>query len=159
MFQPYGILAWVVAFGLTVTLSGCGSPAPQEKPTTPAEGQPQEGQPAERGEHMNHEGHEHDADHEGHGSHGDHAALERNSDAVSPEAVTGLAALSDADRAAVEKQQACPPVSGLVLGTMGKPYKVTAKGETVFLCCPGCEDKIIKDPDTHLAKLKASQLL
>jgi len=155
MFQPYGILAWMVAFGLAVTLSGCGSPtsAEKQKPTAPAESKPQEGKPAGQGEHTGHEGHEHDAHHEGHNGHDDQAAPDRKTDAAPADAAKGLAELSDADRAAAEKQRVCP-VSGLVLGTMGKPYKVTVKGKAVFLCCPGCEEKIMKDPDTYLAKLK-----
>jgi YHS domain-containing protein len=64
-----------------------------------------------------------------------------------------LAALSEADRAAAEKQQVCP-VTGKPLGAMGKPYKVEVKGQTVFLCCDGCEDELKKDPDKYLAKLK-----
>ena len=65
----------------------------------------------------------------------------------------GLAELSPEDRAAAEKQKICP-VSGEPLGSMGKPVKVTVKGQTVFLCCAGCEDAIKKDPDKYLAKLK-----
>ncbi len=37
-----------------------------------------------------------------------------------------------------------------------KPVKITVKGQTVFLCCAGCEESIKKDPDKYLAKLKAS---
>ena len=64
-----------------------------------------------------------------------------------------LAALPEADRAAAEKQQVCP-VTGKPLGTMGKPYKVEVKGQTVFLCCDGCEEELKTDPDKYLAKLK-----
>ena len=66
---------------------------------------------------------------------------------------TGLAQLSDADRAIAEKQEVCP-VSGERLGAMGKPVKITVKGRTVFLCCSGCEPAIKKDPDKYLKKLK-----
>jgi hypothetical protein len=68
----------------------------------------------------------------------------------------GLAELGPEDRAAAEKQRICP-VSGGLLGSMGKPYKITVKGETVFLCCSGCEEEIQKDPDKYLAKLKTSE--
>ena len=64
-----------------------------------------------------------------------------------------FAALSEADRAAAEKQHVCP-VTDKPLGTMGKPYKVQVKGQTVFLCCDGCEEELQKDPDKYLAKLK-----
>ncbi len=37
---------------------------------------------------------------------------------------------------------------------MGTPVKITVKGQTVFLCCPGCEATIKKNPDKYLAKLK-----
>ena len=65
----------------------------------------------------------------------------------------GLKDLSPEDLAAVQKQKVCP-VTGEELGSMGKPYKVTIKGQTVFLCCSGCEDDLKKDPDKYLAKLK-----
>ncbi|OHB86007.1 MAG: hypothetical protein A2V98_26565 [Planctomycetes bacterium RBG_16_64_12] len=156
MFQSYGILAWIAAFGLAVTLSGCGSPAPQEEQTaTPsAESQPQE-KPAGQGEHTGHEGQEHEA-HQGEHGHDDQAAPDDQTNAAPADASKGLAELSDADRAAAEKQRVCP-VSGDVLGTVGKPYKVTVKGRTVFLCCPDCQEAITKNPDTYLAKLKADQ--
>jgi Cu(I)/Ag(I) efflux system membrane fusion protein len=145
MFQSYGVLSWIAALGLAVTLSGCGSPAPQEKqnPTTPAESKLQQ-KPAGQGEHAGHEGHE------------DHAAQDHHTDAAPADTTKGLAELSDADRAAAEKQRVCP-VSGDVLGSVGKPYKVTVKGRTVFLCCPDCKEAITKNPDKYLAKLKADQ--
>jgi YHS domain-containing protein len=71
----------------------------------------------------------------------------------SPEVPKGLAELSDADAAVAKKQRVCP-VSGEVLGAMGKPYKVTVQGKTVFLCCPGCEDELRKDPEKYLSKPK-----
>ena len=61
--------------------------------------------------------------------------------------------LSPEDRAAALKQRVCP-VSGEVLGAMGKPYKITVKGRTVFLCCSGCEEEFRKNPDKYFAKMK-----
>ncbi len=63
-----------------------------------------------------------------------------------------LAMLSKADQAAARAQKTCP-VSDGALGAMGKPYKVTVKGQDVFLCCQGCEGAITEDPDKYLAKL------
>lgn len=62
------------------------------------------------------------------------------------------AAFSAEERALIQKQKTCP-VSGEPLGSMGEPVKVVVRGRTVFLCCPGCEEKIQKDPDKYLAKL------
>jgi YHS domain-containing protein/predicted small lipoprotein YifL len=80
-------------------------------------------------------------------------ATDQTGPADAPE---GLAQLSAEDRAAAEKQRVCP-VSGDVLGAMDKPYKVTVKGQTVFLCCQGCEAQLLKDPDKYLAKLKGTK--
>jgi YHS domain-containing protein len=90
---------------------------------------------------------------------GDQKATDKTTDAAAPADATaaelpdGLKDLSPEDLAAVQKQKICP-VSGQALGSMGKPYKVTVKGQTVFLCCDGCEDDLKKDPDKYLAKLK-----
>jgi hypothetical protein len=65
----------------------------------------------------------------------------------------GLAKLPAADRALAEKQKFCP-VSGERLGAMDKPIKIIVKGQTVFLCCAGCEAAIRKNPDKYLAELK-----
>jgi YHS domain-containing protein len=67
----------------------------------------------------------------------------------------GLAELGPEDRVAAEKQRVCP-VTGERLGAMGKPYKITVKGQTVFLCCSGCEEEIRKEPDKYLAKLQVN---
>jgi YHS domain-containing protein len=69
------------------------------------------------------------------------------------EATEGLKELSAEDRAAAETQRTCP-VTGELLGSMGKPYKIEVEGRTVFLCCPGCEEKIRKDPEKYFAKMK-----
>lgn len=139
MSQSHHIASWVVALGLTAMMSGCSSQAPQEKQktTTPAEKSAQE-KPAGQGEQAG------DVSHEGHEQAG-----------AAPAGVPkGLAGLSADDRAAAEKQRVCP-VSGDVLGAMDKPYKVSVKGQTVFLCCPACEKELVKNPDKYLAKMKA----
>ena len=135
MFQSFRIASWVVALGLAVIVSGCSSRVPQEKQkaTTPAEKSAQE-KPAEQGERA---GHEH-------------------AEATPANPAEGLAELSADDRAAAEKQRVCP-VSGDVLGAEGKPYKVTVKGQTVFLCCAACEKQLVKNPDKYLAKMKTGK--
>ena len=80
-------------------------------------------------------------------------AAQATDPAEAKEIAKAMAELSPEDRAAAEKQKLCP-VSGEALGSMGKPYKVTVKGQTFFLCCPNCEDEARKNPDTYLAKLK-----
>jgi YHS domain-containing protein len=64
-----------------------------------------------------------------------------------------MAALSTQDRALAEAQKDCP-VSGEPLGSMGAPIKLDVKGQAVFICCEGCRKKLLRDPDTYLAKLK-----
>ena len=63
-----------------------------------------------------------------------------------------LAKLSPEDAASAEKQHFCP-VSGEMLGSMGAPIKVDVKGESVWICCDGCKQKILDNPDEYLAKI------
>jgi Cu(I)/Ag(I) efflux system membrane fusion protein len=63
-----------------------------------------------------------------------------------------LASLSAEDRAAVEKQKRCP-VGGEPLGGMGTPIKVSVNGRDVFLCCEGCKDTLLENPDEFLKQL------
>jgi len=58
---------------------------------------------------------------------------------------------SESDQAL--KQLLCP-VSGENLGSMGVPLKVTAAGQTFFLCCKGCNKDVLADPAAVVAKLK-----
>jgi len=51
--------------------------------------------------------------------------------------LANIAKLPEADRVAAEKQATCP-VTGLALGAMGRPIKITVEGQEVFLCCKGC---------------------
>ena len=81
------------------------------------------------------------------------AAPEQAAADQAAETAEGLKELSAADRAAAEKQSFCP-VTGELLGSMGKPYKIEVEGRTVFLCCPGCEEKFRKDPEKYFAKMK-----
>jgi YHS domain-containing protein len=73
--------------------------------------------------------------------------------AVAPaEDASGLKELDETDRKLAEKQKYCPK-TGELLGSMGKPYKITLNGRTFFLCCEGCEAEVRKDPDKYLKKL------
>jgi hypothetical protein len=63
--------------------------------------------------------------------------------------------LTEADKALIEKQKLCL-VAEEPLGSMGTPIKVTVKGRDVFLCCEGCREAVLKDPDKYLAKLDAN---
>lgn len=63
-----------------------------------------------------------------------------------------LANFQEEDRQSAMKQHFCP-VSGEMLGTMGKPEKVEVDGQSVWICCDGCKDKLLADPEMYLAKL------
>ncbi len=98
------------------------------------------------------------ADSGGHTTAGDNAGMEHagmDGDTMSDmdKMHATLAKLPEADRKSAEKQHFCP-VSGEMLGVMGLPIKVTIKGRDVWLCCEGCKEKLLEDPDTYLAKLK-----
>lgn len=82
---------------------------------------------------------------------GDSAAVK-----LTPGEIATIKQLPAADQELALKQAVCP-VSDGHLGSedMGKPYKVTVAGRTVFLCCDGCEDKLKADPKKYFAKLDA----
>jgi Cu(I)/Ag(I) efflux system membrane fusion protein len=63
-----------------------------------------------------------------------------------------LAKLPPEDAASAEKQHFCP-VSGEMLGTMGPPLKVDVNGTQVWICCKGCREELLANPDEFLAKL------
>jgi YHS domain-containing protein len=67
---------------------------------------------------------------------------------------SGLKELDQADRKLAEQQKFCPK-TGELLGSMGKPYKMTLNGRVFFLCCDGCEEAVKKDPETYLKKVDA----
>jgi hypothetical protein len=139
---------------IALVLTGCPNKEASPKPSTSPGSSPPPAATGEKGT----EGHEsmapEGAAHEG----GEQAASSQTepakeaSEAAAGEYAEALAQLSPEDRALAEKQKVCP-VSGKPLGVMGKPIKITVKDRTVFLCCPGCEDAIKKEPDKYLAKL------
>lgn len=64
-----------------------------------------------------------------------------------------LAKLDPADAESAKQQHFCP-VTDQMLGSMGPPRKVDVNGQTVWICCEGCEEKLLSDPETYLAKIK-----
>jgi multidrug efflux pump subunit AcrA (membrane-fusion protein) len=75
---------------------------------------------------------------------------------LSPEergAQANVAKLAAKDRALARAQKFCP-MTGELLGSMGVPFRVVLKGQSVFLCCKNCEADARKDPEKTLAKVK-----
>ncbi len=71
----------------------------------------------------------------------------------SAEMLATIRQLPEDDQSLVMEQVICP-VTNLKLGSMGIPPKVQVKGETVFLCCEGCRESLLKDPEGHLKKIR-----
>ena len=65
-----------------------------------------------------------------------------------------LAKLSPEDRKLAEAQKYCAVEEENRLGAMGKPYKLVLNGETVFLCCKGCEAEAKAHEERTLGKVK-----
>lgn len=144
----FGTIAIAV---VSLALNGCGSPSnnAEQVPNSPADANGGLGDGVESGhsEHDDHGGH---GNHEGHGDHGEHSE-HGHTDMEKMKAE--LAKLSPEDAAAAEKQHICP-VSGEMLGTMGVPMKIDVNGEQIWICCDGCKDKLLANPDEYLAKIK-----
>jgi multidrug efflux pump subunit AcrA (membrane-fusion protein) len=65
-----------------------------------------------------------------------------------------LAKLSPEDRGLAQAQRYCPVLETNRLGSMGTPFKVTIKGQSVFLCCKACENEAMEHADRTLAKVE-----
>ena len=66
-----------------------------------------------------------------------------------------LAQLDAADRALAEAQRFCAVENDGRLGSMGPPVKVMVNDKPVFLCCDGCRDEALADPEKTLAKVES----
>jgi len=54
-------------------------------------------------------------------------------------------------------QKTCP-VTGDVLGSMGPPIPVgLVGGQTIYVCCRGCANRVQRDPATYLRKVEAER--
>ncbi len=66
----------------------------------------------------------------------------------------GLAKLKPVDRLLAEKQRSCAVLPKNRLGSMGAPFVVEIKGRKVFLCCEGCKEDALKEPEKTLAQVE-----
>lgn len=80
------------------------------------------------------------------------AAKADDSVTLTADEIKEIESLPEGERAVALKQKVCP-ISEEHLGSMGKPIKVMAGEQTVFLCCDGCVKGFEADPDAALAKL------
>ncbi|MGA2033625.1 MAG: efflux RND transporter permease subunit [Thermoguttaceae bacterium] len=67
----------------------------------------------------------------------------------------GLDDLSPADRTAAEIQRVCP-VSGKLLGSLGKPCRIEVERRTVFLADETMLETFRKDPQAYVKKIRAA---
>ncbi len=65
-----------------------------------------------------------------------------------------LSELGPEDRKLAAAQEFCAVQSGVRLGAMGTPVKITVKGQPVLLCCKACETHAQSNPDQTLAKVE-----
>jgi hypothetical protein len=65
-----------------------------------------------------------------------------------------LAKLSSEDASSAQRQHLCP-VSDELLGSMGPPKKVNASGAEVWICCEGCREQLVAEPEKYLAKINS----
>jgi len=71
---------------------------------------------------------------------------------LSPEQLANIDKLPPEDRQIALAQRVCP-ITGVPLGSMGKPHKVFVKGQVVILCCKGCVEKAVNNADKTLARV------
>ncbi|PHS14854.1 MAG: hypothetical protein COA78_05500 [Blastopirellula sp.] len=76
----------------------------------------------------------------------------KSDEAMTPEMIAAISKLPEEDRLLATAQRICP-VTEMLLGSMGTPLKVDLAGQTIFICCKGCEASLLEAPETHLANL------
>jgi uncharacterized protein (TIGR03000 family) len=74
---------------------------------------------------------------------------------VQHDVTANLAKLAPDDRKSADVQRFCAVQNGIRLGSMGEPFKVTLKGQAVFLCCESCADKARANPEKTLEAAEA----
>jgi hypothetical protein len=72
-----------------------------------------------------------------------------------PKITAAMEKLPEDERALAIAQKYCAVSEKSRLGSMGTPYKIMVEGQPVFLCCAGCEDEALKDPQATLAKVES----
>jgi Cu(I)/Ag(I) efflux system membrane fusion protein len=77
-----------------------------------------------------------------------------SSDGKAAKIAASLARLSAEDRTIALEQRFCAVLPTSRLGSMGTPIKVMVKGQPVFVCCEGCRDGALTDPDATLARVE-----
>ncbi len=65
-----------------------------------------------------------------------------------------LAKLPNEDRELAVKQKFCAVLDTSRLGSMGPPVKVMVEGKPVFVCCEGCRESALADPQATLSKVE-----
>ncbi len=143
MQRTFVALIGLAILSFAVTL-GCNSTSTDQASTPTAAESGQAETPAETA---------HDHDHEDQAGH-EHAMNEGGESSMA-EMMKGLKELSPEDYDSAMKQHVCP-VSGEMLGSMGAPIKVDVGGKSVWICCDGCRDKLLANPDEYLSKLDRS---
>lgn len=71
---------------------------------------------------------------------------------LTDEIAEALEPLSEDDRREVLAQQFCP-VTEKPLGSMGTPLAVEVDDQTVYICCEGCRQPLLDEPQRYLDKL------
>ena len=83
-------------------------------------------------------------------------AIENSSDLKKEQSIKeALAELDPADRTVAETQRFCAVLESKRLGSMGPPVKLMIDGQSVFLCCEGCQTRALKAPQETAAKAKS----
>ena len=65
----------------------------------------------------------------------------------------GLATTLERSSSPALAQRTCP-VTGAELGSMGPPVPVSVAGRTIEVCCGGCREKVMQNPELYLARME-----
>jgi len=81
-------------------------------------------------------------------------AVERPKADDETQIAAGLAKLRGADRRLAQEQRYCAVNRDNRLGAMGAPVKLVLQGKSVFLCCEGCRDSAVAQPQKTVERVR-----
>jgi Cu(I)/Ag(I) efflux system membrane fusion protein len=81
-------------------------------------------------------------------------AVERPKSDDEAQIAAGLAKLPGTDRRLAQEQRYCAVNRDNRLGAMGAPVKLVLQGEPVFLCCEGCRDGAMAQPQKTVDRVR-----
>jgi YHS domain-containing protein len=84
------------------------------------------------------------------------AEIAASNDGFTAKERANIEKLAEKDRKLALAQRLCP-ITGEKLGSMGKPYKMSIRGRTLYLCCEGCQEEVKRHTEVAFEKIDGAR--